>query len=71
MKNQSLEKIFGKNMRFVRRQKKITQEALAETTGIDYKYIQRIEGQGPPNITLKTLQKIAQSLKVSPHSLLK
>ena len=47
-----------------------TQEKLSEASGIDYKYIQRIEGKNPPNIKLETIERLAKTLKTTPSKLL-
>lgn len=62
---------FGKNLRALREKRGLTQEKLAELVGIDYKYIQKIEGKNPPNIKLETIEKLAKTLKVDPAKLLK
>ena len=54
----------GQRIRRFRLAKKLTQDGLAELTGIDYKYIQKIEGKTPPSIRIDTIQKIAKALKV-------
>lgn len=56
----------GKRVKELRQKKGLTQEELADKTGIDYKYIQRIEGKTPPNLTAITIGKLAQALKVKP-----
>lgn len=48
----------------------LTQEKLSESSGIDYKYIQRIEGKNPPNIKLETIERLAKTLKTTPSKLL-
>jgi transcriptional regulator with XRE-family HTH domain len=48
----------------------LTQEKLSEVSGIDYKYIQRIEGKNPPNIKLETIERLAKTLKTTPSKLL-
>lgn len=48
----------------------LTQDKLSEASGIDYKYIQRIEGKNPPNIKLETIEKLAKTLKTTPSKLL-
>ncbi|MFA5337368.1 MAG: helix-turn-helix transcriptional regulator [Candidatus Omnitrophota bacterium] len=53
-----------------RRKIGLTQEKLSETSGIDYKYIQRIEGKNPPNIKLETIERLAKTLKTTPSKLL-
>ena len=60
----------GKKIKSLRAKYKITQENLAETTGIEYKYLQKIESSNPPNITLKTLAKLSKALKTTPSKLL-
>ncbi len=60
----------GKKIRSLRTNIGLTQEALAETTDIDYKYIQRIEGKNPPAIKIDTIGRIAKALKVRPAELL-
>lgn len=58
------------NIKKIRKRCKVTQEELAEKTGIDYKYIQRLEGKNPPNVQIDTLERIAKSLKTTPSNLL-
>ena len=60
----------GKRIRQLREKCGYTQDKLAELTGIDYKYIQRIEGKNPPAIRIDTIEKIAKALKVSCSKLL-
>lgn len=43
----------------------LTQDALAEITGIDYKYLQKIEGKNPPAIRIDTIEKLAKAFKTS------
>lgn len=54
----------SERIRELRKKSGLTQEKLAELAGIDYKFLQRIEG-GDRNITLKTLVKICDSLDIS------
>jgi transcriptional regulator with XRE-family HTH domain len=42
-----------------------TQQALAEAAGIDGSKLSRLENDKPVNLTLKTLERLAQALKVS------
>ena len=49
----------------------MTQDELAESSGIDYKYIQKIEGKDTPNVTLDTIARLARALKIAPYLLLK
>lgn len=48
----------------IRKQKKITQEKLAEMASIDYSYLNLIEA-GKKNPSIKKLAKIARALGVS------
>ncbi|MCK5215156.1 MAG: helix-turn-helix transcriptional regulator [Candidatus Omnitrophica bacterium] len=66
-----LNKLVGKNIKHLRTKKKLTQEALSEASNVGYKYIQLIEGKSPPNISLKTIEKISKALGVTPENLLK
>lgn len=60
----------GRKIKEFRKIKGITQQKLAESANIDYKYLQRIEGKRPPNITVETLARIAKALKINPSDLL-
>ncbi len=59
----------GNMIRKYRRANKYTQEELGEILQIDQSYLGRIE-RGEINITLDTLFKIANSLRVKPSELL-
>jgi len=54
----------GLRIREIRLEKQWTQEKLGEVIGVSYSYVGRIE-RGQKNISLKTLEKIAQALEVS------
>lgn len=43
----------------------MTQEELAQQSGIDYKYLQKLEGQSPSSPTLSTLNKLSRGLDIS------
>ena len=60
----------GKKIKGLRQKHAVTQEKLAEVTGIDYKYLQKIEGKNPPNIKIETLEKLAKAFKILPSKLL-
>jgi transcriptional regulator with XRE-family HTH domain len=60
----------GKRVKELRLKRKCTQEKLAEIAGIDYKYIQRIEGKSPPAVRIDTIERLAKALKVEPSKLL-
>jgi transcriptional regulator with XRE-family HTH domain len=52
-------------MRSIRKEKGLTQEALAEKAGLHYSYIGGVE-RGERNISLETLEKIIEALEVLP-----
>lgn len=60
----------GRRIKSLRLSLEITQDKLAETAGIDYKYLQKIESKHSPNLTLETLRKLAKALKTTPSNLL-
>lgn len=58
----SLRAKMGKQIRDVRRNKRITQSELAERTGLTQQFLSKIE-QGTENISLDTVERIQKSLK--------
>ena len=60
----------GKQIRILRTKQKMTQEELADAAGIDYKYLQTIEGKSPPNVKIETIEKLANALNIPPSKLL-
>ncbi|MCH5277144.1 MAG: helix-turn-helix transcriptional regulator [Desulfovibrionaceae bacterium] len=56
---------FTQALRKLRSDKKLTQEELAQRSGIDYKYLQKLEGQNPSSPTLSTLCKLAKGLGIT------
>jgi transcriptional regulator with XRE-family HTH domain len=54
----------AQNVKAVRARRGLTQEQLAEKSGIKYKYLQSIEGGKLPGLSFKTLEKLAVALKV-------
>jgi transcriptional regulator with XRE-family HTH domain len=56
---------FGKRLRKFRKESGLTQIELAEKSGVDYKYLQKLEGKNPSSPTLETLEKLARGLKVT------
>jgi len=46
-------------------EKALTQEELAQRSGVDYKYLQKLEGRNPSSPTLSTLEKLASGLGIS------
>jgi transcriptional regulator with XRE-family HTH domain len=69
MANQSSQRILAENLRRLRLAKRWSQEVCAEKCGLHRTYIGAVE-RGERNITLATLDSIAQALKVSPIELL-
>ena len=55
---------FAKTLKRLRIEKNLTQEELAERADIDYKYLQKLEGQNPSSPTLSTLEKLANGLNI-------
>lgn len=70
MRGNFLYKRLGDNVIRTRRLKSISQELLAELSGIDRTYLARIE-QGKANPTIKILHKIAFKLQVELNELFK
>jgi transcriptional regulator with XRE-family HTH domain len=58
------------NLRRIRLDQGLTQQGVAERAGIEYKYLQNIEAGRWPNLTLATVQKIADALGVKPWELI-
>lgn len=61
---------FGKKVRLLRKEKGLSQEALADLSGIDRSYMGHIE-RGSQNITLLKLHQIAKALEVPAYELLR
>jgi transcriptional regulator with XRE-family HTH domain len=61
-------KLIGERIRSLRKEKGLTQEALAEKSGIHYSYIGGIE-RGDRNISLTTLEKVINALEITPVEL--
>lgn len=61
---------FAKALKELRAAHGLTQEELAEKSGIDYKYLQKLESQNPSSPTLSTLEKLANGLEMSIEELL-
>lgn len=66
--NSKLSKNFGKIIRELRREKKISQEELGFRSNLHRTYIGMIE-RGEKNISLENIEKIAQGLNISMKSL--
>lgn len=59
----SIHELFAANLRKCRQNKALTQEQLAEISGVASEYISRLEA-GKRNPTLTIVQKLADALKV-------
>ena len=68
MKDQRLV-AFGEKVRHVRKEKGLSQEALADLAGIDRRYMGHIE-RGDQNVTLTKIYQIADALEIPAHQLL-
>lgn len=62
--------MFAFNVRKMRKQRGLTQEKLAELADLDRTYIGLIE-RGQRNVTIRSIEKIANALEVPAHILLK
>ena len=56
---------FANTLKKLRKAKGLTQEALAQRAGVDYKYLQKLEGRNPSSPTLATMEKLANGLEVT------
>lgn len=68
--NSNILKNFGQRIKLLRNKAALSQEELANISGLHRTYIGMIE-RGEKNITLKNIEKIAISLKVDISELLK
>jgi transcriptional regulator with XRE-family HTH domain len=60
---------FGRRVRALREERKLTQERAAELAGLDARHLQAIEA-GEANVTMSTLSGLARSLSVAMAELL-
>jgi transcriptional regulator with XRE-family HTH domain len=63
-------KLVGEQIRFIRKAKGLTQEVLAEKSGLSFSYVSDVE-RGERNISLESLEKIIVALEVSPNEIFK
>lgn len=70
MSRMTLRQIFAWNLRRVRAERELSQEALADLAGIDRTYVSALERQ-VYSASLDTIEKLADVLSVKPHELLK
>lgn len=64
-----LQRIVGRNLRHIRLERGYSQEAFADYMGVHRTYMGAVE-RGERNLTLQTLERIADFLKVDPLELL-
>ena len=65
----NLNEVFSQNMKKLRTECSLSQEELAERSGLHRTYISLVE-RNQRNITLKNLEKIAKGLELPPYLLL-
>lgn len=64
-----LQKTLGRNLRAYREQRHLSQEAFAEVIGVHRTYMGGVE-RGERNLTLRSVERIAEQIGVSPLALL-
>ncbi|MDD5670042.1 MAG: helix-turn-helix transcriptional regulator [Candidatus Omnitrophica bacterium] len=62
---------FAAQLRRLRKDRDLTQEAMAERVGMDIRYYQRLESRNPNAVKIDTIDKIAKALRLPPWKLLK
>lgn len=65
-----LQRIAGANIRAIRKKRGVSQEQLADALGVHRTYMGGVE-RGERNLTLRSLERLAQRMGVDPVSLLK
>ena len=66
----ALRQVFAANLRRIREERGMSQEALADAAGIDRTYVSALERE-LYSVSLDTLERLAAALNVPPPSLLK
>jgi transcriptional regulator with XRE-family HTH domain len=64
-----LQRTVGRNLRAYRQARGLSQEAFADVLGVHRTYMGGLE-RGERNLTLKSLERLAEQLQVSPLELL-
>jgi len=64
-----LQKLVGRNLRAYRLERGLSQEAFADRLGVHRTYMGGVE-RGERNLTLKSLEKMAEQIGVEPRELL-
>ena len=67
---QSIRLKFARRLRGLRKKQGLTQQKLAEIADLDYKHIQRLEGNNPSDVKLETIEKLAKAFKINCSKLL-
>ncbi|PIS42387.1 MAG: transcriptional regulator [Candidatus Kerfeldbacteria bacterium CG08_land_8_20_14_0_20_40_16] len=70
LKDQEIPKLFGKRLKEIRLQRKMSQGDIARTLGVHRSYISGIE-RGIRNPSLKNIERLARALNINPSELLK
>lgn len=65
---ENIEKIFGLKIKELRKQKKYSQEKLANLSSISKSYISQIE-KGKKTVSLEIINKLAKALEIEMHKL--
>jgi len=65
-----LQKTVGRNLRAYREARGLSQEAFAEVVGVHRTYMGGLE-RGERNLTLRSVERIAQRIKVDPVELMR
>lgn len=65
-----LQRVVGVNLRCYRLERGLSQEAFADVVGVHRTYMGGLE-RGERNLTLKSLERIAESIDVDPLELLR
>ena len=64
-----LQRAFGRNLRRYREERGLSQEAFADLLGMHRTNVGGVE-RGERNLTLRSVERIAQSLRLNPRTLL-
>jgi transcriptional regulator with XRE-family HTH domain len=65
-----LQRVVGENLQAYRRKRGLSQEAFADVLGFHRTYIGGLE-RGERNLTLKSVERIAERLEMDPRTLLR
>jgi transcriptional regulator with XRE-family HTH domain len=67
----SIALMLGKRVRILREKQNITQETLAQRSKLGVKHVQFVESKHPHNVTIRTLQKLADGFDIPLWKLLR